>query len=132
LLNNILSFFGLENGSLPAHEDFRRKRVRYPGAQAEAVIGKNTYAIRDWDLSGLSFETNPDTCLDAGTEVKMTVKFRFPHEMIAIEQKARILRNARRGVSAVTFTSMPAETRGKFLRALHNIYTRNFLESQVA
>jgi len=132
MLNNILSFFGLENGSLPAHEDFRRKRVRYPGLQAEAVIGKNTYAIRDWDLSGISFETDPDTCLDAGTEIKMTVKFRFPHEMIAIEQKARILRNAQRGVSAATFTSMPTGTRRKFQRVLDSIYTRNFLESQVA
>lgn len=132
MLNNILSFFGLENGSLPANEDFRRKHVRYSGLQAEAIIGKNTYAIRDWDLSGIAFETNPDTCIDTGTEVKMTVKFHFPNEMIAIEQKARIVRNAKRGVSAATFTSMPANAHRQFQRVLDNIYTQNFLESQVA
>jgi len=132
MLDNVLSLFGLGQSALPAQEDFRRRHVRYSGLDAEVVIGKHTYAVHDWDLNGIAFETTPDNSLDAGTEVQMSITFKLPHETIIIEQQACIFRIARRGVSVAMFTSMHAGIRRQFERVLDSLYTQKFLESQVA
>ena len=132
MFDNVLSFFGLANGLPPEQKDFRRKHVRYSGLHAEVIIGKHTYTVHDWDLNGIAFETAPDTYINVGTQVQMSIKFDLPYETIAIEQSGCIFRIAKRGVSVAMFTSMQAGTRRQFERVLDYLYTQKFLESQVA
>ena len=132
MFDNVLSFFGLGNGQQPAQGDFRRKHIRYPGLNAEVVIGKNTYPVHDWDLNGIAFGTTPDNYMNVGTTVQMTIKFSLPHETIIIEQEASIFRIAQRGISVAMYTSLQPGARHQFERVLDGFYAQKFLESQVA
>jgi hypothetical protein len=67
-----------------------------------------------------------------GAEVQMTIKFYFPHETITVEQAARVVRIAKRGISAARFAVVPAGNRRQFERVIDNFYTQEFFESQVA
>ena len=132
MFDNVLSFFGLGNGLPSGQGDFRRKHIRYPGLNAEVVIGRNTYPVQDWDLNGIAFGTTPDNYLNVGTNVKMTIRFTLPHETIVIDQEACIFRIAQRGVSVAMYTSMQPNARHQFDRVLDSFYAQKFLESQVA
>ena len=112
-------------------EEHRRKHVRHPAFQAEALVGGRTYNIRDWSMGGIFFDTAPDARLTAGDSVTVTLKFRFPHDTISIQQQALITRTARRGIAA-EFAPLQGSVRRQFERVLDSIYAQSFLESQIA
>jgi hypothetical protein len=131
MIKKILAFLGLGNGIYNVVSDPRRKYVRHPGFRAEVVIGNRVYGVRDWSLGGVAFETGADARIQAGDKVQVTMKFHLPNDTITIEQQARIVRAAKRGVAAA-FAPLPPTTRRQFERVLDSLHTHNFLESQVA
>lgn len=133
MFDNVLSFLNLRNTLMAEQrEDFRRKHIRYSGLDAEVAIDKHTYAVRNWDMNGIAFETEPDNYIDAGAAVQMIIEFKLPHETIFIKQQAIILRTAHRGVSVATFPFVPPDNRRLFERVLDNLHARKFLESRIA
>ena len=131
IVSKILSFFGFGDDSLNTKSDFRRKHIRYPGFHAEVVIGSRAYSIRDWSLGGLTFDTGPDARLATGDKIPITLKFRFPHDTISIQQQAQVVRAVKRGIAA-KFVVLPADVRRQFERVLDSLHVQSFLESQVA
>ncbi|MCE9508230.1 MAG: PilZ domain-containing protein [Alphaproteobacteria bacterium] len=132
MLKKILAFLGLGNGIYNVAIDPRRKYVRHPGFRAEVIVGNRVYGVRDWSLGGVAFETGADARIQAGDKVQVTMKFHLPtNDTITIEQQARIVRAAKRGVAAA-FAPLPPNTRRQFERVLDSLHAQSFLESQVA
>jgi hypothetical protein len=131
MIKKILALLGLGNGIYSVAIDPRRKYVRHPGFRAEVIVGNHVYGVRDWSLGGVSFETGADARIQAGDKLQVTMKFHLPHDTITIEQPARIVRAAKRGVAAA-FAPLPPTTRRQFERVLDSLHAQSFLESQVA
>ena len=127
----VLSFFSLGGSGRKADVDSRRKYIRHGGLHAEVTVGNRAYSIRDWCLGGVSFETAPDASLTVGDKIQLTLKFRFLHDTITIQQPALIVRTARRGIAA-KFAPLPVAARREFERVLDSLHTQEFLESQAA
>lgn len=132
MIGRILNTLGLGDGSLNEESiDSRRKHIRHPALQAEVEVANRAYSLRDWSLGGVFFETQPDARLVAGDQVPVTLRFRFPGEVISVTQPVRVIRAAKRGIAA-EFIQLDADTRRKFQRALDNMNVQGFVESQVA
>lgn len=131
MIKKILSLLGLQREeTAEAEAEPRRKHVRYPGIQAEVIVGDKAYSIHDWSPHGAYFETSPDARLIAGENVHLTLKFRLFNGTISIQQPARILRAVRRGVAVEFMTPLMPEARRQFERVLDGFQATNFLESQ--
>ena len=132
MIGRILNTLGLGDGSLNEESiDSRRKHIRHPAIQAEVEVANRAYSLRDWSFGGIFFETQPDARLVAGDQVPMTLRFRFPTEVVSVTQPARVVRAAKRGIAA-EFVQLDADARRKFQRALDNMNVQGFVESQVA
>jgi hypothetical protein len=131
MINRILAILGLGDGTFYQRIDTRRKYVRHGGVQGEVQVLDRAYGIKDWSLGGVCFETLPDPRIMVGDRVQFTLKFRLPHETIAIRQVGRVVRAARRGIAA-EFLPLSPEARRKFERVIDSLHAKNFLESQVA
>ena len=131
MLNQLLTKLGLGDGTFNADVDTRRKYIRHQGLQAEVELADATFSVRDWSMGGVCFDTLPDARLVEGDKMNITLRFRFPHEVISIRQQARVVRAGKRGVAA-SFTPLNGDERKKFERVLDSYYAQNFLESQVA
>lgn len=132
MIEKVLSALGLSKKNVTDTQDAsRRKHVRYEAFHAEVVVGDRAYAIRDWGMGGVFFETTPDARLTAGDKIPTVLKFRFLHETITVQMPARIIRTAKRGIAA-EFSSLPAEVRRQLERVRDNLHAQNFLESQIA
>lgn len=118
--------------SLFQYPDRRHMHVRYDGMQASLTIGKNVCPIRDWNMRGVSFETNPETMQPLGERVTMTMEFRFPHGSVVVCQEGRIVRSAWRGISAAQFLFPQKDQRRKFEKIIDALNTQIFFESQAA
>ncbi len=112
-------------------EERRRRHVRHPAVHAEAIVGGRAYSIRDWSMGGVFFDTAPDARLIAGDTVQVTLRFRFPHDTISVQQQALVIRTAKRGIAA-EFGPLVATTRRQMERVLDSLYAQSFLESQSA
>jgi hypothetical protein len=132
VVSKIMSFFNL-GPTMWSEEasDTRRRYMRHDGVLAEVTVGYYNYSIRDWSLGGISFETTPDSRLTVGDRLPLVLKFRFPHGTITIEQNAKIVRTARRGIAA-EFTHLPEAVRRQFDRVVDSLHAQRFLESQAA
>ena len=121
----------------------RRRFFRHKSPETEVVIGRNTYEVCDWSLSGISFLI-PATGIDlppqiynvphepelrAGDVVTLTLLFHFPNETVSIGLRARILRRSPRMAAAV-FTSLPVEAHRLLERAIDDANTEEFVGSQ--
>jgi len=134
MIDGILSLFGLRRKNKTDNDTQnagRRRHMRHPAFHAEVVIGDRSYNICDWGMGGVFFETAPDARLTTGDKIPTILKFRFLHETIVIQQQARVIRTARRGIAA-EFTPLPATSRRQFERVQDNLHTQTFLESQIA
>ena len=128
MINAILKKLGLGDGSLNADIESRRHHVRYSGRGAEVLLGGQAYALRDWSLSGVAFDTQPDSRILVGDRVSMTLLFRFPHDTLRIETTGKVVRTGRRGTAAL----LPEEARRGLARVIDNVHAQDFLQSQVA
>lgn len=131
MLQKILSFFGIGDGTLNGDIEPRRRYARHLGQDAEVVVANRVYSVKDWSYGGVSFETLLDAPVSAGESLQMTIRFRFPHETVSITQVGRVVRSAKRGMAA-EFAPLSRDIRRKFDRVLDYVHTRDFLESQVA
>ena len=131
MINTILSKLGLGDGSLNASSDTRRKYIRHTGVTADVIVGSRSYSVRDWSMGGILFETLPDSRMIAGDQVNLTLKFRFPDDVVTVEQTGRVIRTGRRGVAA-EFVAVNSDARRKFERIIDGLHTEEFLQSQVA
>ena len=131
MFDNVLSFLGIGNVVRKERTGFSRKHVRYPGLQAEVLVGKHTYSICDWSLDGIAFKTIPDTDLTIGEKIQTILKFHFPHDTITIIQQAHIVRTAGRGISAAKFAPIKTGAHRQFLRVLDSQHAQKFMESQI-
>lgn len=131
VVQRVMSFFRGAPEEWNASAETRRKFMRHDGFHAEVTVGLHNYSVRDWSLGGLSFETTPDSRLTVGDRIPVILKFRFLHGTITIEQTARVVRTARRGVAA-EFTALPGNVRRQFDRVLDSLHAQDFLESQAA
>jgi hypothetical protein len=61
----------------------------------------------------------------------VTLRFRFPHETVAVEREVRVVRAAGRGVAA-EFGPLSNDDRKQFDRILDNYHAENFAASQLA
>lgn len=111
--------------------EHRRRHVRHPAFHAEVIVGGRVYNIRDWSMGGVFFESAPDARIIAGDTVQVTLRFRFLHDTISVQQQALVTRTAKRGIAA-EFAPMVTATRRQLERVLDSLYTQKFLESQIA
>lgn len=134
MINRILNILGLGDGSLNGASEWRRRHVRHNpkeiGVRAEVEIGGKRYAIRDWSLGGLCFETPANADVPVGAEVDMDIHFRLPHETVTIRQAGRMIRSVSRGV-ATEFRDLTPDMRRRFEKVLDMVHTQRFLESQL-
>jgi hypothetical protein len=131
MISKLLMKLGLGDGSLNAEIDSRRKHVRYAGIPAEIEVAGMAFSVRDWSMGGVAFETLPDSRMLVGDNINFTIRFRFPHSTITIQQPGRVVRTGRRGVAA-EFVSVSPDARREFERVLDGIHAQGFLQSQVA
>lgn len=131
MLSTLLNKLGLGDGSNNVDPDARRKYIRLQGARAEVEIAGHTYRIRDWSPGGVYFESLPDTALTAGDRVLATIRFRFPHETVSIQQFLQVVRTGARGTAA-EFLPVSADDRRLFDRVIDSYHAENFLASQQA
>jgi hypothetical protein len=129
MINSILVKLGLGDGSLNADVDTRRRSIRFNGIKADVEVAGKSYSLRDWSTGGVSFETLPDARLLTGDHVNFTLRFRFPHDVITVEQQGRVLRTGRNGVAA-EFVGMSPESKRGFDRVIDGIHAQQFLQSQ--
>jgi PilZ domain len=130
MINQLLVKLGLGDGSLNANIDTRRKNIRHAVRQADVVIGGQAYAMRDWSMNGVAFETMPDARLMTGERVTLVMRFRFPDSTITIEQPGRVVRNGRNGAAVEFLQLMPDAKRG-LERVLDSLHAQEFLQSQM-
>ncbi len=131
MLNTLLTKLGLGDGSNNLDVDARRRHIRLNGLRADVEMGQQSFPVRDWSQGGVFFETLPDSRLVEGDRLVATIRFRFPHETIAVQRELRVVRTARRGVAA-EFAPMSNDDRKQFDRILDNYHAESFLASQVA
>jgi hypothetical protein len=129
MMNQILVKLGLGDGANNGTADSRRRHIRYDNLNADVEISGRAYAVRDWGLGGFSFDTPPDARLMAGDRVRVSMRFRFPHDTVTVEREARILRTGRNGVAAAFPTLSHDDKRG-FDRVIDGIHAQDFLSSQ--
>jgi hypothetical protein len=128
LMQSVLSFFNIEESKSGAEA---RKYARYGNLRAEVSVNNEAFAVRDWGLGGVAFETAPDARITVGDKIQLVMKFKFLHGTITVQQTAQVVRSAKRGIAAV-FTPLPAATRREFDRVLDSLHTESFLKSQAA
>ncbi|MBI1214785.1 MAG: hypothetical protein GC185_03075 [Alphaproteobacteria bacterium] len=131
MINQILSKLGLGDSTLAQSAETRRRHVRRSGVRADVIVGGQTFGVRDWSQGGVFFDVVPDARLVVGDKVQVTMRFRLPHETIDIQQAARVIRAANRGMAA-EFAPLSPEARKKFDRVIDGYHAQSFLESQVA
>jgi len=136
MFEKLKTFFGYdnvgENAEYNLSADTRRKYVRYPGVQADVKVGDAVYNVRDWSLGGVSFNTVEDSAWEEGDKVNVVMTFRFPHEIITIEQKANVVRTGAWNGTAVSWGALKPEIRRELSRVIDNMHAQDFLESQIA
>ncbi len=131
MLSTLLNKLGLGDGSNNIEVDPRRKYIRFEGAHAEIELGQQSVPVRDWSQGGVFFDTTPGLDLNEGDKLVATLRFRFPHETVSVQQQIRVVRTARRGV-AVEFGPQSNDDRKQFSRIIDNYNAENFLASQTA
>lgn len=131
MLSTLLTKLGLGDGSYNTETDPRRKYIRFEGAQAEIEFGQQSLPVRDWSQGGVFFDAVPGVELNEGDKMVATLRFRFPHETVSVQQQIRVVRTARRGV-AVEFGPQSNDDRRLFNRIIDNYNAENFLASQTA
>lgn len=131
MLSTLLNKLGLGDGSNNSIADPRRKHIRFEGAHAEIELGQQAVPVRDWSQGGVFFDATPGLTLHEGDKMVATLRFRFPHETINVQQQIRVVRTARRGV-AVEFGPQSNDDRKQFTRIIDNYNAENFLASQNA
>lgn len=131
IINKLLVKLGLGDGSLNVEVDQRRKHIRYAGQEADVTVEGQTHSLQDWSFGGFSFDAPPNTSLAAGDTVSFTLHFRFPHDTITVEQRARVVRAGKRGVAA-QFLSDDTLARRALDRVFDSYQAQGFLQSQVA
>jgi hypothetical protein len=82
-------------------------------------------------MGGISFETLPDSRMIAGDKLNLTLRFRFPTEVISVQHEGRIVRAGTRGVAA-EFLPVSNDVRRQLERVVDNINAEEFLRSQIA
>lgn len=131
MLKKVLKFLGLKGNDMAETQEHNRKHIRHPAFHAEAIINGQVFALRDWSMGGVFFETMPDARIAAGDTVQMTLKFRFLHGTVNVQQIAHITRTMKRGIAA-EFAPFAVTTRRQMERVLDSFYTQSCIESQVA
>lgn len=131
MLSTLLSKLGLGDGSNNVEADVRRKYIRLTGASAEVEMGQQAFPVRDWSPGGVFFETLPESQLHEGDKMTVTLRFRFPHEVVSLQREIRVVRTARRGVAA-EFSPLSNDDRKQFDRIIDSYHAENFLASQIA
>lgn len=131
MLSALMNKLGLGDGSNNIEPDSRRKHIRLEGIRAEVELGQQSYRVRDWSPGGLLFDIQPDAHLNAGDRVMATLRFRFPHETVTMQQTIRVVRRGARGVAAEFAPLTPADRR-VFDRVIDSHHAENFLASQSA
>lgn len=134
MLKKILILLGL--AEQPPVSDGRRRHPRYASIDAEVMVKNRTHRVRDWSMGGIAFDVHATEIelgsperIRLGDDVRVILKFRFPHDTITIEQPAVIVRQFTRGVAA-EFAPLTAAAKRQFTRVMDEIYAENFLESQ--
>lgn len=131
MINQLLMKLGIGDGSLNADAESRRKHIRHTGLQAEVEVANRAYSVRDWSFGGVSFDTLPDARLNEGDRINFTIRFRFPHETVTVQQQGRVVRARKQGVAA-EFAPLSQDSRRLFERVIDSYNAQGFLESQVA
>ena len=131
MLSTLLNKLGLGDGSNNIEVDPRRKYIRFEGSHAEIELGAQSLPVHDWSQGGVSFEATPGLQLQEGDKMVATLRFRFPHETVSVQQQIRVVRSGRRGV-AVEFGPQSNDDRRQFSRVIDNYNAENFLASQSA
>lgn len=131
MLSTLLNKLGLGDGSNNIETDPRRKYIRFEGAHAEIELGQQSLPVRDWSQGGVFFDSVPGVDLQEGDKLVATLRFRFPHETVSVQQQIRVVRSARSGV-AVEFGPQSNDDRKQFNRVIDNYNAENFLASQTA
>ena len=130
MVSRILSLLGLKQRVPSAVQEHRRKHTRYPGFHTEMIVGDQSYSVCDWSRGGIAFETTPNDNLNPGDNIQVILKFKLPHDTITIKQLACIVRSSKHNIAA-EFAPLPTVVHRQFERVLDNLYTQDFLESQV-
>jgi hypothetical protein len=135
----------IAEASMTAASDNRRRAFRHREIDAEVMIFGKVYRLVDWSASGIAFEAVAQetefsrlvrnnfsaAAFQGGDEVQLTLLFHFPHETMAIRQKAHIVRQD--GVlNAAAFIGISEANRREFARVVDRINAESFLGSQVA
>lgn len=131
MLSTLLAKLGLGDGSYNTSADTRRKYIRMPGARAEVELGSQALRVRDWSQGGISFDTMPDTPINEGDRVVVTLRFRLPHETVSMQRPLRIVRAGAHGAAA-EFAPLSNDDRKQFARVLDSYHAEEFLASQAA
>ena len=131
MLNALLNTLGLGDGSNNVDTDPRRKYIRFEGVPAEIELNQQSLTVRDWSPGGMFFDNAPGLELREGDKLAVTLRFRFPHETVSLQQQIRVVRTARRGV-AVEFGPQSQDDRKQINRVIDNYNAENFLASQLA
>lgn len=131
MITKLLMKLGLGDGSLNAEIETRRRHARFAVPQADVEVGGRAYSLKDWSMGGICFETPPDARLTQGDRAHFTLRFRFPHGTVTVEQQGRIVRASRRGIAA-EFAPPDENTRRELERVLDGLHAQGFLHTQVA
>lgn len=131
MISKLLNKLGLGDGSLNADIETRRRHARFAVPQADVEVGGRAYSLKDWSMGGICFETPPDARLTQGDRVSFTLRFRFPHGTVTVEQQGRVVRAGRRGIAA-EFAEPGPEERRDLERVLDGLHAQGFIQSQVA
>lgn len=130
MMSGILSLLKLKQKAPNTISKHRRKHIRYHGSHSEIIIKNQSYNIRDWSKGGVAFKMTPNTNLTTGDHIQVILKFKLPHDIIIIQQLARIVWASKHNVAA-EFAPLPTVVHRQFERVLDNLHTQDFLESQV-
>lgn len=129
MLSALMNKLGLGDGSNNIEPDSRRKHIRLEGIRAEVEVDHQSYSVRDWSPGGILFDAVPGQNVNTGDRMLATIRFRFPHETVTVQQTIRVVRRAARGIAA-EFSPLSEQDRRSFARVIDNHHAENFLASQ--
>lgn len=129
IIEKMLGVLGLNDDQAPQTASTRRRRQRQPGQGSLLVVGETTFPIEDWSQDGVLIGANNSVGLAIGDTFNFTLKFKLPHDTIAIKHQGRVVRTSRQGIAA-EFSPMTAAVKREFGRVMDGFYSQNFVESQ--
>ncbi len=129
MIGKILGSLGLndEEAQAPSPSS-RRKHQRLSGEGTVLMLDDKTFTIGDWSQNGV-FINATHSGLALGDSFDFILKFKLPHDTIAVLHKARVVRTTRQGIAA-EFAPLTDALQRQFRRALDGFYSQNFSNSQ--